>query len=322
MNRKEAKRWIGKYVTIDEGVCGSYAGLLEAVHTSPGTPWTAEILIKGVIAAPAFNNTDSFKPLKYEKDETVLAKGSKVHSYSEDFTYSYRESYAAALKKLWDEKNNLADDLERSLSLIQQELRKWQMEHMLVDASYVYYKVFHKDGSVYIYDENKKDALGLEGFPFEFEVLKHERWTPAYYINNGIFEDRSGSRIRIKPGENIRLNKEQFDPYKMLINEVSDPSLQALERGLKKMNIGHEHCVHCHNSLLMKMLASYNSEEFTGVNFLTYSTGTDQVLVQHHYERRSFPKTQQEVTFDRFEFTHDSGKRILTTYTNQVSQDQ
>jgi|GEM_PF-4021619 hypothetical protein len=320
MDRRTARRWIDQHVRIDEEQSGAYAGVLEEVITHDRKPWEGRIRIKGVLRAPQYNNTkETPGSLLYEKDELITAAGRKISPLTSPFTLSYKESYGEAVKQLWDIENEQVEAGERMLSVLQQELRTWQMEHLLQESSYAYYEFYSDNNEDYLYDDRKKDTLSLEGCPFEFEIQTESGWVPAYYRKKGTFEEPEGQILKVSNGDSLRLDKEQFDPYKMLVNEISDPALQALERGLKKFGLGHENCVHCHNSLLMHLLASFSKKEFKGVNFITFSNGSNQVIVQHHYERTV--QKNNNTAFDRFEFTADNGRRMITAYSAQASPD-
>ncbi|SDN35761.1 DUF2777 family protein [Alkalicoccus daliensis] len=321
MDRETAKQYVNKFVVINKGLYGKYVGVLNEIISEPKKPWSGKITIKGILSTPLLDKTEqSMLPLAYEKDESVTVNGSKIDIYSGDFKLSYRESFAQALKREWDQERDILEQKENHLLLIQQELKKWQMEHVLDQASYVYYKVTKKGKDLYIYDELKEDSLLLDGCPFEFEIQIDAEWVSAWYDYDLFFRTEEGNQLKVADGTMLRLNKEQFDPYKMLTNELEPASLQALEKGLKQLNIGHENCVHCHNSLLIQLLAPPEEKQFSGVNFISYSTGSNQILVQHHYERIIKEKATDYI-FDRFEFTSDKGSRSIASYTTEVSQD-
>lgn len=319
MNRTEAEKFVNMYVSVNENNYGKYVGVLQEIITTPKKPWTGKIKIIGVLEAPGFTDIEhGLLPLCYEKDEMIKVKGNKIEGLSSSFEMSYRQSFAHALKRVWDIETDLAEKSEHRLSIVQQELRKWQMEHVLQGNVYVYYHLEKKGTVLSMYDDSKNDTLVLEGCPFEFEIQSGADWIPAYYLNGFTFETADGRLVTVKDGDPVRLNKDQFDPYKMFINELENPALQALERGLSTFDIGHENCVHCHNSLLIQLLSSYEQRDFEGVNFISYSTGSNQILVQHHYQRK-LAENMEDYISDRFEFTSDSGRRSITAYTTQVS---
>jgi hypothetical protein len=318
MDRKTAFKYKGKEVILDEGNKGSYVAVLENILADPGKPWRAILRITGVYDYPDFSEELELAPPHLKANDRIECPGQRIKVLKHNFIYGYDESVTKALKVKWDKIQELNENTEIMLSTIQQELRRLHAEHLLFEESYVYYELVEKSGSSYIVDKDKGEILALDGCPFEFEVRSGDEWVPALHLDGTLFEIADGQQIRLKYGSLIRLNKSQFDPYKILINELEHPSLIALERGLQQLGIGHEHSVYCHNSLLLQMMDSFTRDTFSGVNFLSYASEKKQFVVQHHYER-TYRKNDDDHTYDRFEFTSDSGERILTTYTTQFS---
>lgn len=321
MNRQQGKKHIGKHVKIKTPRNGQYVGVLEKVNASPNTPWKGLVKIVGILEFPLSQiKNDELKPDVYEYKHLEEFDGKFLDTLAEPFQLTYEASLAQALKDSWNLVQDESEIAERALSKIQQELRKLKAEHLIFEDAYVYYHIVKKGRSLFIYDEQKKESLSLEGCPFEFEIKSNSKWKTAFYVKGLLFETTDNEEVELAHGSIVRLNKSQFDPYRILINELEDPSLQALEKGLEKLGIGHEHSVYCHNSLLIQLLSSFKKQSLEGVNFLSYANNETQYVVQHHYERKvkdDFPDS----TFDRFEFTSDKGERILTTYATQFSND-
>lgn len=256
----------------------------------------------------------------FKADEVYECSGQRIKEFEDTFTWSYEQSVNFALKKMWENFRQINHDTDIILTQIHQEMRKRRAEHLLFEDSYVYYKIVKKGREVQIYDEMKREALSIEGCPFDFEVLVNDNWEEAHYLSELTFELTNGKLIELEHGSTVRLNKLQFDPYRILLNELEEPSLIALERGLNKLGIDHENLVYCHNSLLIQLLSTSKNHSFSGVNFISYANATNQFIVQHHYER-TIREDEDDVTYDRFEFTSDSGERLLTVYATQVSND-
>lgn len=320
MNRDKAKTFIGSYVKLHLCQEGSYAAVLEDVITEPNTPWRGWVTIKGVVNYPELTNTEQFPKLRYSENEQIEIAGKFIVPLEKPFSLSFTESHARALKERWEECREANDELDKSLHFIQQELRKLSFEDLIFEDSYVYYQLVKKGRKLFIYDEIKRELLSLDGCPFEFEVDYEDEWQSAFYSDGFTFITQNGEKLHLTHGDTVRLNKAQFDPYKILKNELTEPSLQALESGLAKLGVGHEHAVYCHNSLLLKLLHAQKTDEMSGVNFISYALDHKQFVVQHHYERQSFDQTPDKA-YDRFEFTSDDGVRIITTYANALSND-
>lgn len=322
MDRKTAEKYIGKHVILDEGHNGQYICTLEKMITMPNRPWRAILRIEGVLTYPEINPDDLTlnQPL-FKNREVYECSGQRIKEYHDKFHMSYEQSVNIALKKMWENFRQINHDTDIILAQIHQEMRKRRCEHLLFEDRYVYYKIVKKGRDIQIYDEVKREALPIEGCPFEFEVKINDNWEEALYVSDLTFELNNGKFIELEHGTTVRLNKLQFDPYRILLNELEEPALMALERGLRKLGIDHENLVYCHNSLLIQLLSAGKNDSFTGVNFISYANTTNQFVVQHHYER-TIDENGEDVTYDRFEFTSDKGERILTAYATHISNDQ
>jgi len=319
MNRDEAKKYIGRQVVIDEAENGQYIAILEQIIAQPNTPWKGKVRMIGVHSYPS-SILGSDQTLLYNDNDRIEISGKLISGLNEPTKKTFKESLAASLKIKWDEIREISDEFDKTLATIQHELRKLDFEHLIFEDAFVYYQLVKKGRDLYIYDELKKESLSLEGCPFEFEVKVNGKWKPSLYLKGFSFETNDDELVELKHGSTVRLNKAQFDPYRILMNELEDPSLHALDRGLQKLGIGHEHSVYCHNTLLIQLLSSFSNQKYSGVNFISYANGTNQFVVQHHYER-TIRNNEPDITFDRFEFTSDQGKRVLTTYATQFSKD-
>ncbi|GEL08401.1 DUF2777 family protein [Salisediminibacterium halotolerans] len=320
MNRDKAKALIGSDVKFHQTDDGAYAAVLEDIIAEPNTPWRGILTVKGVISYPELTGYDDFPKLSYSENDQVEISGKWIEPLGELFTMSFAESHARALKERWEQYREANDELDKTLLFIQQELRKLAYEDLIFEDSYVYYQLVKKGRKLFIYDELKRESLSLDGCPFEFEVDYQGEWRSAFYSEGFTFITHHGEKLHLTHGDTLRLNKAQFDPYRILKNELTEPSLQALERGLSKMGIGHEHAVYCHNSLLLTLLQGKNTSEMSGVNFISYAVDDRQFVVQHHYERQSDGQIPEKA-YDRFEFTADDGHRMITTYATALSND-
>lgn len=320
MNRNDAEKYIGQKVLLKQGKNGTYICCLKELKLEPNKPWRAIVKVVGVMTVPDFNLADDDRfgiDTILKENDIIETPGQRIEPMSEPFHYTYTQSLAFALKEKWDEAERKNKETQTLLNFIQQEMRRIKHEDLLFEERFIYYQLVVKGKKIYIYDEQKNEALSVEGCPFEFEVKIKGNWQPAVFVSDTTFQLNNGKQIELSHGSTVRLNKSQFDPYQILLNELEAPSLTALERGLSKLGIGHEHCVYCHNSLLIQMLNSFEQKEFSGVNFISYSNNKTQFVLQHHYER-SLLEHEPDITYDRFEFTSDTGERLLTTYATQL----
>lgn len=321
MNRQQGKKYIGKHVKIKIRE-GQYVGVLQKIMASPNTPWKGLVTIVGILEYPPLEmDGEEVEPMIYEYNQELEFSGQQLEALNEPFQLTYEDSLAHSLKEKWNQLRDENEQSDRKLSRVQQELRKLKSEHLIFEETFVYYHIVKKGRKLFIYDEQKKESLSLDGCPFEFEIKTGDKWKTAFYVKGLLFETIDHEEVELSHGSIIRLNKSQFDPYRILINELESPSLVALERGLEKLGIGHEHSVYCHNSLLIQLLDTFKKESLEGVNFLSYANNDTQFVVQHHYERKVKDDDSPDTTFDRFEFTSDKGERVLTTYATQFSND-
>ncbi len=321
MDRQLAKSYVGKKVILNEGKNGQYIGLLEDIQTEPRKIWVGTLRILGLYSFPEIDlDSNQLSSPLYSENEKVFCSGNKIDLFNQNFTFSYKESIDFALKNKWNEINAQKEEAESTLTMIQQELKRRKAVHLLNEDIFVYYSLVKKNRRFYVYDEEKQEALSLDGCPFEFEINIKDHWEKAHVVNEATFELEDGNQFELQHGDRLRLNKSQFDPYRILLNELEGPALQALERGLQQLGIFHEHNVYCHNTLLIQLLSSVEKYAFDGVNFLSYATDNQQFSVQHHYERE-IQEGDHDITYDRFEFTADTGERLITTYATQFSKD-
>ncbi|UCZ54844.1 DUF2777 domain-containing protein [Bacillus shivajii] len=322
MNRNEAKQHIGKHVVLNHGKQGTYIAILKDLKLKPNVPWRAVVEIIGVQSIPElFHETvqnDLDKVL--EENELIECPGTRIEPLNEPFNSNYTKSLALALKEKWDQIQEQNEQTETLMNYIQHELRRLKCENLLFEGNFIYYQLVKKGNQFFIYDEQKKEALSIDGCPFEFEINVNGNWVPGIYLHDTTFEIYGGKQVELQHGSTVRLNKTQFDPYQILLNELDEASLTALEKALSKLGIGHEHSVYCHNSLLMQLLNSFENKDFSGVNFISYANKNKQYVLQHHYER-SLKDDRPDVTYDRFEFTSDTGERLLATYATQLSNE-
>ncbi len=324
MNRKEANNYIGKHIRVVDPLLGSYLGELKDIVAEPKKPWRGKVTITAIEQYPVQNITDEKELTRppFTSGQTYEIAGSKIEPAGDiDIQTSYHESLVHALlneiNHFQEEKNKIA----RVLHNLQLELQQVDSTYEIDstdDIDYQYYTVFKDEDLSYIIDENN-NQVPLHDCPFDFQIRVKGRWITVHYTEDLYFEDNNQKRHLVKEGTQIRLNKDQFDPYHIFINELEKPALDSLNNGLQKFRMTHDHCVNCHNTLLNQYLSAEEEKNFKGVNFISYQKGGETLLVQHHYERE-INEDGEDSTYDRFEFTNDKGKRLLMTYTTEKTK--
>ncbi|WP_096200870.1 DUF2777 family protein [Bacillus sp. FJAT-45350] len=331
MNRKQAHTLIGSYVLIDEQTEGQYIGTLLQVIAEPRKPWKGIVKVASIHTLPLqeLSPDGEFtlqEPL-YKENEEIEVTGSKV-MFFEDEVETYQESLITSLTKEIDIQKDQLKILSSLLTYLQmldpEKAEEYQRfftsddDPEIKDTNYVYYLLNEVKNQVMLYDEDQEQYLALEGCPFEFELYYEKQWRKCHYISGMEFQLENDEVIELSPDVMLRLEKQQFEPYHLLINELEKPALESLEKSLQSFKVSHDDVVHCQNSLLLQLLHSTESKQFKGVNFITFQTKQQTVVVQHHYER-TLSENDNDDVYDRFEFTTDKGQRSIVTYTNEFS---
>ncbi|NJP38880.1 DUF2777 family protein [Alkalicoccus luteus] len=318
MNRMEASKNIGKIVSVDHGPAGKYAARLHDVTALPKKPWTGHIEILGVLEAPELDEKGtSLRPLMYEKNEKTDVPGRLIAPAGEHFNQSYSESYSSALKKMWDAAREQSLEAEQWMNSVHRELKQWRREDILEEQEYIYYVLRFKSKKMYLVDQRRGEEMLLEGCPFEFEVKKDQQWVRAVYAGRRSFRTTDEEILQAVEGTELRLAKDQFDPYQMLLRELDEASEKTLVHMLKQAGLTHDDCIYCHNSLLVQMLEHPGENDLNGVNFISFQDHTRQFMIQHHYRRKLHDDRADEV-FDRFEITSDDGRRSISVYSSHA----
>ncbi len=332
MDRKRAQSQIGKDVIVDEQSQGQYVGELLEVIAEPKKPWRGLIKIKAVASLPRqdFDTNDEFKVIKpiYSLGHIEEFPSTKIKDISIESFDNYQDSLVLAVTK---EIETLQFSNERNTKIVHEligyleelnptiaDLYKEENIDENEENKYVYYSVKEVNGELMLLDSIQNQYLALNGCPFLFELYVNGNWEKGHFISGNTFQSLEGKKSKINTSKKLRMERDQFDPYHLLINELEKPALEALEKSLHSFALTHKDVLHCHNTLLIKLLHSNNEKKFNGVNFITYQNHKHTVIVQHHFERML--KEDTDDVYDRFEFTTDVGKRSIITYTNQFSK--
>lgn len=330
MDRIQAQTNIGKNVIINEGKDGKYVGILQEIISEPRKTWRAIVSIVSVYELPEFisdNQQVKIKPLKYNENEVIECIGTKIDSIEEEIFDSFNGSLITASQKKWTDIKDMLSMATEQQEALQTFLYDYGFDLRFEDPSDENNEenplisfVFQKKGKRYLlFDENNKHMqLDLENCPFEFQWYDVEHQI-GFYEGNGTFISSEGNEYRPKNGDILTLNKDQFEPYQILQNELEQGSFESLEKSLQSFGLSHENIEFCHNALLQQLLQATAERSFKGVNFLTYRGDRGVVTVQHHFERTINENADDEI-YDRFEFTTDQGERSIVTYTNAFSK--
>ncbi|SDH42961.1 DUF2777 family protein [Alteribacillus bidgolensis] len=329
MNRTEATKHKGSTVLVDKGIEGVFYGRLDEVFTPPKKAWSGKVFILGVAQTPELHAADT---IDEKKNAYVTVPGSKIHSPDKKWDMSFNDSVVKAIQTTINELYTASkQQLETAqtwkdigsvygqITIPSLPLNK--EESQTEEQNYIYYQIQENQGDVHLIEPTNGDTLELEGCPFELEIQKSSNiWVPVTYKNHFTFQDHKGKEYKIKKNDSVRIHKEQFQPFTILLNELEHPARKSLWQRIHSFGFERTHLEDCHNRLLYELLQAEGTSSFKGVNFLTFRKPGKTLLIQHHYER-ILRTHSQDYVFDRFECTTDSGERSISTYTNAYSKD-
>ncbi|HHY20679.1 MAG TPA: DUF2777 family protein [Bacilli bacterium] len=331
MDRIDAQKLINKHVVIDEKANGGYYGKLIDIIAEPRKPWKGIVKIISVTSFPEQNHCSSLQLPIYSAGEKAIVLGSKISpatgTYIEDYNRSILFAIKDIVKKLSEQQLSARKQL---IQLVQFALQSASDKAVIEELNsyltfeteeerYFFYEVLNEEGQYLLVNRGNQQLLPLEGCPFLFELEIDNEWVKGYYLEDGAFKTNDGKTKKLTIDDRIRMEKKQLNPYELLLKELEQPALDSLERSLQQFQIGHEHLLSCHNTLLSQLVNETKQQKFSGTNFILYERDNEVVSVQHHYERL-LKEVENDLTYDRFELTSGSGKRYIITYTNEASK--
>ncbi|WP_059105166.1 DUF2777 family protein [Shouchella shacheensis] len=330
MNRNQAQQAIGQFLVIDLGANGRYLGELLDVIAEPKKPWRGKLRVHSVVSLPDSifeGGTVSLHQLPYEDGDVALVPSHKLHRPPRHLpAESFIDSILTDLKRrhirLKNDSSSNTVELEALevyiKTLSSQKRRTRGSQQTPVTPFYIQYTFHIQDEQMYLSDEHG-EKLQLAPSSFEYSWNVHDMLVSGHYEGDGVFVRANGQRYVPEEGATFYIDQKQFDPYFILRNELDPAALQGFEHNLKTFGLTHDDLIHCYNSLLEQLLYSESAHSFSGVNFLTYQTDEQFVLIQHHFKRELRQAHAPERVYDRFEFTTDKGKRTIALYTNALS---
>ncbi|MDZ5470287.1 DUF2777 domain-containing protein [Bacillus sp. 31A1R] len=155
------------------------------------------------------------------------------------------------------------------------------------------------DQWVFFDDETEEASLIDEYLHQEVEVFRFNRWKKGILFDGGkiTFGDEM---VFLKNHDHVRIRKHLIYSLERLLEEISDDSFYQFITHLNSLKFSIYDCIYCYNHLTFLN----DGDRKNGVNFLIFDNQDEICSVQHHfcyYEKRN----------DRFEFTLNSGKRMV-----------
>lgn len=150
------------------------------------------------------------------------------------------------------------------------------------------------------FDGENDEASRMEDFlQQEIEVFRLNRWKKGILIEPG--KITIGKEIvMLRDNDSVRVRKHLIYSLERLLEGINNDAFFQFVTTLNSMEFSIYDCLYCYNHL------SFLNEEQRkdGVNFMIFDNQESICLVQHHF-------SYLEKTSDRFEFTLNTGKRLV-----------
>ncbi|WP_147533199.1 DUF2777 domain-containing protein [Bacillus marasmi] len=150
------------------------------------------------------------------------------------------------------------------------------------------------------FDEETEEASSLDEYLHqEIEVFNNKCWKKGILFEEGKlgFAD---DIYKLKNQDTIRIKKHLIYSLERLLEDLHDDAFIHFITTLNSLKFSIFDCIYCYNHLTFLNKNIPN----TGVNFLVFDNQELICTVQHHF-------TYYEKSSDRFEFTLNSGKRLI-----------
>lgn len=158
------------------------------------------------------------------------------------------------------------------------------------------------------FDSETDEASSLEEYVHqEVEVQRGRIWYRGTLEENGVVNLRRET-FSLSDGEQIKIRKQMIYSFDALLEELDDDSFFQFVTSLNSLDFSIYDCIYSYNQL--SFLRDVHSK--SGVNFLIFDNESQICAVQHHF-------FYSENRHDRFEFTLNTGKRIMIEKLNKPS---
>lgn len=152
---------------------------------------------------------------------------------------------------------------------------------------------------VFFNKETDEASLLEEFLHQEVELLRYKRWKKGLLLEEG--KVTFGHEVlHLHDQDHIRIRKHLVYSLEKLLEQMNDDAFFQFVTSLNSMQFSIYDCIYCYNQLSFLE----NTERKNGVNFIVFDNQESICSVQHHFSY--FEKTN-----DRFEFTLNSGKRMV-----------
>ncbi|MEH7122069.1 DUF2777 domain-containing protein [Bacillus sp. JJ1773] len=150
------------------------------------------------------------------------------------------------------------------------------------------------------FDKETDEASLLEEFLHqEVEIFRFKRWKKGILSEDGkLAVDKE--ILLLKDQDSVRIRKHLVFSLEKLLEGMNDDAFFQFITTLNSLRFSIYDCIYCYNQLSFLD----RNERKSGVNFIVFDNQEHICSVQHHFSY--FEKMN-----DRFEFTLNSGKRMV-----------
>lgn len=150
------------------------------------------------------------------------------------------------------------------------------------------------------FDDETDEAASIDEFLHqEMEVLHINRWKRGFLLEDG--KIKMGNEIFfLRHQDHVRIRKHLVYSLERLLDGINDDAFFQFVTTLNSLHFSIYDCLYCYNHL---SFLNENKQQ-DGVNFMVFDNQDQICNVQHHF-------CYYEKTNDRFEFTLNTGKRLI-----------
>jgi hypothetical protein len=152
---------------------------------------------------------------------------------------------------------------------------------------------------VFFDDETEEAALVDEFLHQEIEIFHLNRWRKGVLFEEGRI-GIGNETLFLREQDSVRFRKHLIYSLECLLDGMNDDAFFQFVTTLNSLHFSIYDCLYCYNHLTF--LKDENRQD--GVNFLVFDNQDHICNVQHHF-------CYFEKTSDRFEFTINTGKRLI-----------
>ncbi|MGN1401472.1 MAG: DUF2777 family protein [Bacillus sp. (in: firmicutes)] len=157
------------------------------------------------------------------------------------------------------------------------------------------------------FNEENDEAYPLEEYVgSEIEVFRNGRWRRGTLLEPGVAKLKQETMF-LHHQEEVKIKRNLLYSFERLVEELNDDSFFQFIMTLNSLSFSIYDCIYGYNQLTFLK----ERQNCSGVNFFTFDNGLSVCSVQHHF-------VYSAKEHDRFEFTQNTGKRIVIEKLNPL----